>query len=233
MYLWQQLSDLERHALTEAAQGRRLADLSPAGLDALIARGFISHTDSGGVELAFELLHDFVSSLRETRQPSSHTSRKLSIFISYCHRDAEFVARWGVIDTLKDLESDGFDVFSDQQLATGDHWNDVLARKLEESRILVALVTQDYLRSRYCQEVELKAFWDERVRHGLVIFPIILGPCEWERHSWLRSTQFFPRTGTVMAHKPLKRRQLLIEVLSELRALGSRLSSERGTKRDP
>jgi hypothetical protein len=221
--LWRQLLPLERHALIEAANHRRAHDVPPATLDALRARGLLSGTVTDSHELAFELLAQFMSTAKLQEAPAPARTSQFPVFVSYCHRDAEFVERWGILETLQDLQSDGFVIFSDREMRTGDIWNDVLVGKLKESRILVALVTQEYLRSRYCQEVEIKAFWDGRVKEGMVIFPIIVGPCEWERHSWLTTTQFFPRKGSVMARKPVKRRELLLDVLKELRAIGQRM----------
>lgn len=226
-HLWNRLSTVDRQTLAEAAHQRRAADVPPAAVDALVARGLLRVVSPERHELAFALLRDFVSRVCECDvSPASQTS-DVPVFVSYCHRDAEFVARWGIVDALRDLESDGFVIFSDHQVITSDPWSDVLIGRLKESRILVTLVTQEYLRSRYCQEVEIRAFWEDRLKDGLLIFPIIMGPCEWERHQWLKSTQFFPRKGWVMAHKPVKRQALLIDVLKELRMLGERMRSHR------
>ena len=228
-HLWSQLLPLERNVLSEAARHGHPADAPQATVDALVARGLLAHVAGDRHQLAFELLATFVEGVGGKGQCAKPARGGLPIFVSYCHQDAAVVERWRIVTTLQDLEADGFAVFSDHQIKTGDSWNDLLVDKLKESRILVALVTQDYLRSRYCQDVEIKAFWDGRVKEGLVIFPIIMGPCEWDRHSWLATTQFFPRKGSVMDFKPTKRQALLIEVLKELRAVGERMRRDRAS----
>jgi hypothetical protein len=86
-------------------------------------------------------------------------------------------------------------------------------------------VTPEYLPSRYCQDVEIKNFWEARLKKGLVIFPIIVSPCEWDRHQWLVSTQHLPRKGTLVTDfkGPAKRQALLIEAVRELRGVGERM----------
>jgi serine/threonine protein kinase len=146
---------------------------------------------------------------------------RISIFLSYCHEDEALIGKMGIIPYLKDLESDGCEVWSDHSLQTGDEWNGVLMDRLNRSHVLVPLVTQAYLRSRYCQDVEIRAFWSRRLRDGVVLFPIIVSPCEWQRHEWLKTIQFLPRKGTMTTHYRGrgKKDQLLVTALGQLRSI--------------
>jgi serine/threonine protein kinase len=144
---------------------------------------------------------------------------RIGVFVSYCHEDASRIGRMDIMSYLRDLESDGCEVWSDHNLRTGDDWSEVLMDRLNRSHVLVPLVTQHYLRSRYCQEVEIRHFWNKRVRDGMVVFPIIVSACEWQRYDWLKQIQFLPRKGTLMTHFQSrgKREQFLVGALSELR----------------
>jgi hypothetical protein len=168
------------------------------------------------------------SSLREPEatisQHTRDTAERVGIFISYSHEDARMVKRLRVLSYLNDLESDGCEVWSDQDLTTGDDWRDVLLDRLRKSRILVPLVTQDYLRSKFCREIELGQFLRRRLTEGLVVFPIILSPCEWDRYEWLRAIHFLPPRGTLIDYRgPGRKEQLLVKALGELRRVVTRL----------
>jgi hypothetical protein len=54
--------------------------------------------------------------------------------------------------------------------------------------IALVLVSQGFLDSDYCRNVEIENFL-AGTKH---LFPIILSPCDWKRHDWLASRQFLP-----------------------------------------
>jgi hypothetical protein len=225
-HLWKQMATTERRALIAAREDKWPADIPRAAVDSLVARGLLEPTPDLRFRIAFNQLEAFLAKPESPYDgPAAVSNQRVRVFVSYCHRDANMIERFGILETLRDLEPEGFDVFSDMQLRTGDMWDDVLRQNLDQARILVALVTPDYLRSRYCQDVEIKDFWEGRVKKGLVIFPIIVSPCEWDRHHWLVSTQHLPRKGTLLTDfkGPAKRQELLIEAIRELRSVGERI----------
>jgi serine/threonine protein kinase len=173
--------------------------------------------------------HDHVSAATASL-PSFTSTRptgRISIFISYCHEDAPAIEKLGIIPYLRELENDGCDVWSDHNLGTGDDWRRVLTDRLLRSDVLVPLVTQPYLRSHYCRDVEVKSFWDRRTSEGVVIFPIMVAPSNWQSVEWLSTTQFSPRTGTMLKMRRVRRDELMIGAIQELRSIVSRLRAAR------
>ncbi|HSS50018.1 MAG TPA: AAA family ATPase [Thermoanaerobaculia bacterium] len=64
----------------------------------------------------------------------------------------------------------------------------------------------------------------------MVIFPVILSPCEWERHSWLRSTAYLPNHGETIEENyqdPGIRKRLFLTLRSHLREQITRLLAAR------
>lgn len=229
--LWRQMSPLEREACSRILGGASIAGVPAGVLDSLVVRGLISKDAGGDKRLAFELFQEYVSrpetSLPPPAGPRSGGNGTVRVFVSYCHRDWRVIDKFGLVDFLRDLEvSDGFKVWIDRDLRTGDPWDEVLSRQLNESEVMVALVTPEYLRSRYCQEVEIKQFWQRRVKDGLVLFPILVSACDWDRQDWLQGTQFMPRNGRVMAdYQPSKRQRLILEAVNELREIGKKVKA--------
>jgi hypothetical protein len=68
-----------------------------------------------------------------TPQDTRGAARRITVFVSYCHEDARTIERVKVLSYLKDLESDGCEVWSEQDLTTGDDWNEVLLARLGTS----------------------------------------------------------------------------------------------------
>lgn len=121
--------------------------------------------------------------------------RTVKIFVSYSHRDAEYLERDSLLGFLRGLEREQVELWTDRRIASGELWDDAIRQRIAESDIALVLVSQAFLDSEYCQSVEIVGFLERSREAGLVIVPVLLSPCEWQRHPWLSSRQFLPRDG--------------------------------------
>lgn len=105
------------------------------------------------------------------------------LFVSYSHRDmrgyADAFHRYLRL-MLRNTPGLGFgedDVFFDRQgLKAGDDWDQSIQSALERAAVLVLLVSDNSLASRYCVDTELGA----AVRRGIPVLPVVLCECPWE-----------------------------------------------------
>jgi len=94
--------------------------------------------------------------------------RGIKVFVSYSHRDAEFVNREdsrSLIRYLEGLQRDRFSFVVDRlHLISGDAWEQKLADELATSDIMLMLVSQDYLTSAPCQVERRQAqeLWERK-----------------------------------------------------------------------
>jgi len=110
--------------------------------------------------------------------------------------------------------------WTDERITTGSFWNDEIRARLEQSDIALVLVSQAFLDSPFCPQIEIESFLDSCRKRGLLIFPIVLSPCEWEKHEWLATRQFLPGgTETIEEHytEPGKQKRLFLRIRKELR----------------
>lgn len=124
--------------------------------------------------------------------------RTVRIFVSYCHRDAEYLERDSLLGFLRGLEREQIELWTDRRIETGELWDETLRQRIADSDIALVLVSQAFLDSDYCQSVEIAGFLERSGEAGLVIVPVLLSPCEWQRHGWLSSRQFLPRDGQTL-----------------------------------
>src|ERR1041385_47072 len=156
------------------------------------------------------------------------------IFVSYCHSDVEYLGEESLLGFLRGLENDGVDFWTDEHIAAGDKWDDEIRSKISESHIALVLVSQSFLNSEYCTRVEITEFLEPSRRSGMVIVPVILSPCDWESHSWLRSTQHLPRDGaTIEELEAGARKRLYLAVLENLRKQIEKLRATPGAQLAP
>ncbi len=97
------------------------------------------------------------------------------LFVSYSHKDAEFVDRirvhltplvdWGQVELWVDKE----------KIASGDFWKEKINAALVGTAMGVALISADYLASDFIKTTEIPAFL-EAARKGAKIFALIVKP---------------------------------------------------------
>lgn len=160
-----------------------------------VAGSILITTDPGEspVVSAVPQMRDSPSSgLTTGAQTLSPDKSPVRIFISYSHQDRNYLGQKSLLGALKGLESEGVEFWSDQAITIGNKWDQEIKKKIAQSHIALVLVSQAFLDSAYCQNVEISKFLEEAEGRGLVIMPIMLSQCEWDRHSWLSSRQFLP-----------------------------------------
>jgi sulfur transfer complex TusBCD TusB component (DsrH family) len=116
--------------------------------------------------------------------------KPIPVFISYAHEDASF------LDELKKClvtfeRKKEIAVWADHIILAGEKWDTQIKQKLEESEIIVFLVSQDFLASDYINNVEIKNAIENK---KLIIIPLIIRPIEMSQLP-LNSLQVIPSGG--------------------------------------
>ena len=109
----------------------------------------------------------------------SHEQRQANkIFISYSHRNRDTLERLRV--HLKPLERDDLiDPWDDTRLKTGQLWKDEIKNALATAKVAVLLVSADFLASDFIATEELPPLLAAERARGLIIMPVIVGPCRY------------------------------------------------------
>lgn len=173
-------------------------------------------------EILKEFLRVVLSPLSQQSKPAL-LPKKTRVFVSYSHQDRKYLEDGLLLDYLKGLEQEGFDFWSDERIITSEIWDEEIKKQMSSADIALVLVSQSFLNSKYCREVEITTFIEERKKRGLRIFPIILSACDWKKQDWLRTTQFQPSGGKTIEgdyRDRGKRSELFFKVLQDLREVG-------------
>ncbi len=143
------------------------------------------------------------------------------VFVSYSHKDPAYLRDDSLLGFLKGLSGEaGVEFWTDERITASSLWNDEIRSQLERCDIALVLVSQSFLDSPFCTQIEIGSFLSSCRKRGLVIFPVVLSPCEWERHEWLATRQFLPGGNeTIEEHytDPGKQKRLFLRVRKELR----------------
>jgi hypothetical protein len=110
------------------------------------------------------------------------------VFISYSHRDAAWLARLQVY--LAPLERRGqLRRWDDSLIAPGQRWAAEIQAALARTRVAILLVSADFLASRFIGDVELPRLLGAAEDQGVLIIPVVLDHCNFERFPELAQFQ--------------------------------------------
>lgn len=103
----------------------------------------------------------------------------IRVFISYAHKDERF--RLALEPHLKLLQRQGLiATWHDRLIKPGTEWADVIDANLEQAKIILLLVSSDFLASDYCYEIELKRALERHEKQEAVVIPVIIRDCNWK-----------------------------------------------------
>ena len=104
----------------------------------------------------------------------------VELFVSYSHRDDEL--REELVKHLAPLRREKVsDDWHDRRITAGQEWDKEIDEHLDSARVILMLVSADFLDSDYCYDVEVQRAMGRHERGEAVVIPIILRPCDWER----------------------------------------------------
>jgi hypothetical protein len=102
--------------------------------------------------------------------------RRAKVFVSYSHLDEKFRGELDVQLTI--LKNKGYlDWWTDQKLVPGDEWEKEILEKLQESDIILLLVSAYFLASPFCWGVELAKAIERHDQGTARVVPIFVREC--------------------------------------------------------
>lgn len=102
----------------------------------------------------------------------------LTLFISYAHEDESF--RKDLEKHLAALRHEGLvEEWHDRMLTAGQDWESQIHANLDQSHIIVLLVSPDFMASSYCSEVEVKRAMQRYEMSTARVIPVLIRPTDW------------------------------------------------------
>lgn len=140
----------------------------------------------------------------------------IKLFFSYSHRDEDL--RNELESHLAPLKREGvIDVWHDRQISPGKHFGSEISKHLEESQIILLLISAYFVESDYCYEAEMTRALELQNDGTARVIPIILHPCDW--HSLpFGHLQALPKDGTPISKYP-NLHDAFLEVTRGIRAV--------------
>jgi len=120
--------------------------------------------------------------------------------ISYSHRDEDF--RKELEKHLSVLRHIGLlSVWNDRMIAPGADWEKDIDTRLDSAKLILLLISADFLNSEYCYGIEMKRALERAAAKDAIVVPIILRKCLWHVTP-LKVLQALPRDAVPVATFP-------------------------------
>lgn len=144
-------------------------------------------------------------------------------FISYSHADSKYLER--LHKHLAMIRRDGtLSAWTDNEIFPGNNIDEDVKNNLLNSSLFLALISADYLNSRYCYDIEFAKAQELENSGKLRIVPIIVEPCDWQA-SPFKKYLALPKDG-----KPISewanQNNAFLDIITKLRSIVKGIESE-------
>jgi hypothetical protein len=107
------------------------------------------------------------------------TKENLEIFCSYVHEDKQFFNALKL--HLMPLQRQSFiTVWADTEIKAGQEWEKEIKQHLDKAKIILLLVSPDFIASDYCSSVEMEHTMERHKAKEVLVIPIILRYADWQ-----------------------------------------------------
>jgi hypothetical protein len=153
-------------------------------------------------QLQSEWLVD-INSWSEPPSPEMEPHRPVgppTVFVSYSRRDADFFEEFST--HLKVLQRKGvIEHWDEGRIRAGNEWDRVIQDQIEKAKIIIPLVSADFLSSDFTWEHGFSEALDRHKRGLATVIPIIVRPCAWQQTP-IAELQVLPLNGETVAQAP-------------------------------
>lgn len=130
------------------------------------------------IAIRLQLIHQRRVDLLAESQIRQHGDERVSIFVSYAHADKRLKLK--LMKHLRTLERDRLvSVWHDRLIAAGSEWKGVIDRNLETARVVLLLISADFVNSDYCYDIEMKRALERHGNGEATVIPVLLRPVVW------------------------------------------------------
>ena len=117
--------------------------------------------------------------------------RKVSLFISYCHEEKDYLKQLKVY--LNERDCPKINIWDDGAIMPGKEWDTEIKRRLNSSNIIILLISQSFLNSDYINKTELKIALEKHDKGQCRVIPIFTRFCNLNKYQNITALQGMPK----------------------------------------
>lgn len=118
------------------------------------------------------------TAVRSSSPLAVSTDEPIAIFYSYSHRDKKLRDELDVhLSALR--QRNIIKGWSDHEIKAGEEWGGEIDSHLNSAQIILLLVSQYFIASKYCYNIEMERAMERHEKGEARVIPIILRECDW------------------------------------------------------
>jgi len=139
----------------------------------------------------------------------------IEVFMSYSHKDE------GLRDELEVhlamLKHQGLiTTWHDRRINSGDNFDSEISQAMVRSKVILLLVSPDFLASKYCYDIEITKAIEMNNEGVAKVIPIILRPCEWKQVPLFKKLTGAPKDNVAVTKWP-NRDDAFLDITTRIR----------------
>ena len=151
------------------------------------------------------------SSLPSNRSMTTPTSTRTGVFISYSHKDKRYMQE--LRTHLAHFALAGsINFWDDTMIVPGSNWREEIEKALQSAKVVVLLISADYLASDFIANTELSLILAAVKKEGVTILPVILRPCAFTDSKLAQFQTVNPPTNPLSSMTPAKREEMWLKI---------------------
>jgi hypothetical protein len=121
------------------------------------------------------------------------TTEPVELFYSYAHEDEKL--RKKLETHLSTLRREGLIVgWHDRNISAGSEWAEEIDERLRRAKIILLLISPDFIASDYCYGIEMKLALERHEKGEARVIPVILRPADLKDTPFMK-LQALPRNA--------------------------------------
>ncbi|MCB9305123.1 MAG: TIR domain-containing protein [Lewinellaceae bacterium] len=122
---------------------------------------------------------DLLDGVEEPAMRDEVEQLPVKAFVSYAHKDLEYLKELRTaLSPLMRLQK--LQIWDDRDIDAGDEWEKVIFQQLEESDIVLCLVSADFVASDFCYKEEFSKALEAHRNGEKTIIPVMLRKTDWQ-----------------------------------------------------
>jgi hypothetical protein len=140
---------------------------------------FYSHNRPLGEPIYKSQSHTFKESYTTSGHSAKGKTVPVRVFISYAHKDEKLKDE--LLEHLSGLKKNEIiSDWTDREILAGERWEERIKENLEDSRLILFLVSASFMHSDYIKNIEIKRSIERHEKGEAVIVPIIIRSCDFK-----------------------------------------------------
>ncbi|MEO6000404.1 MAG: toll/interleukin-1 receptor domain-containing protein [Chitinophagaceae bacterium] len=151
---------------------------------------------------------------------------QVNLFISYSHKDKEqYIPE--LLSYVNEQNCSKINIWYDEKISPGNEWDDAIKSKLNTADIVLLLLSQSFLMSKYVRENELTVAISRHKAGECRVIPIFIRKCFLDNYQDIKGLQGLPRDMSFLSDMGEEKWGHYTEIVQQLNDIAHEIETNR------